>query len=252
MIAGVGLHSAKACQVRFHRADERQPICFYRQGTYIPAIFGQVVDTQRSTSLCAQDVRVATVEHLLAALHMLGWWRGLVIELSAEELPILDGSAAPWLEPLSALGTPPPAPEPFTAQGPCEITLGESRISLNPGPISLSVGIAFDHPAIGEQHWYGTPQDFPSLAAARTFGFVRDLPSLHARGLAGAAGLNNAIVFDNEGPLQRLRFPDEPVRHKALDALGDLFLLGSPIQAALSIWRGSHSAHYHFLQQLAP
>ncbi|MDQ3396379.1 MAG: UDP-3-O-acyl-N-acetylglucosamine deacetylase, partial [Deinococcota bacterium] len=96
----------------------------------------------------------------------------------------------------------------------------------------------------------GSDEDFPALATARTFGFLGELGALRARGLASAASLDNALVFTGEGSLTPLRFADEPVRHKALDALGDLFLLGRPLHATISIARGSHKIHSHVMRDM--
>ena len=107
MIEGTTLHSGVTSKVRLHR--DEGAIRFLQNGTYIPASLSNVVATQRSTTLGCEGAKVALVEHLLAALHVRGWWRDLVIEVSADELPILDGSAAPWLEAVDSLGSTSPA-----------------------------------------------------------------------------------------------------------------------------------------------
>jgi UDP-3-O-[3-hydroxymyristoyl] N-acetylglucosamine deacetylase len=112
------------------------------------------------------------------------------------------------------------------------------------------VEIAFDHPAIGRQEWVGRPDTWPDLLAARTFGFAHEQQVLHATGRARGASDANAIVFDDDAPRVPLRFPDEPARHKALDALGDLYLLGRPFAGRLEIWRGGHALHYDLVTAL--
>ena len=251
MISGVGLHSGAPCRVRFHPSEGG--VRFRRGGREISARLESVTNTSRCTTLGEGSARVGTVEHLLAALYVRGWWRGLVIEASADELPILDGSAAPWLPLIDALGPPPPPPQGLEVKKPFSLSLGEkgdAQFTLTPGPPCLSVRIHFAHPAVGRQHWRGTPKDYETLLPARTFGFLSEVEALRARGLATAAGLENAIVFGDEASLQPLRSPDEPVRHKALDWLGDAFLLGRPLLGSLAVVRGSHGAHVTFLRAL--
>ena len=243
------LHSGVLSEVRLHRAEGA--VRFLRNGTYVPASLSNVTATQRSTTLGCNSAQVTLVEHLLAALHVRGWWRGLVIEVSADELPILDGSAAPWLEVVDSLGSPPPSPEALVVTQRVGLELDQTHLQLRPGAPSLSVGIDFEHPSIGRQHWRGIPKSYAEVLDARTFGFLKDLEMLREKGLATHVTAENAIVFDNTGPLTPLRSADEPVRHKALDALGDLFLLGRPLTGRLAITRGSHHSHVVFARLLA-
>ena len=244
----MGLHSGAFCRVHLHLSEGG--VRFRRGGGEVLAKLEHVTDTQRCTTLGGGSARVGMVEHLLAALHVRGWWRGLVIEASADELPILDGSAAPWLPLIDELGPPPPPPQGLRVEKPFSLSLGETRLTITPGPPSLSVRIHFPHPAVGRQHWRGAPATYDALLPARTFGFLSELQALRALGLATAAGPENAIVFGDEASLQPLRSPDEPVRHKALDWLGDSFLLGRPLLGALEVVRGSHGAHVAFLRAL--
>lgn len=248
MISGTGLHTGLPSQVRLH-PDEGE-VRFRRGKQDIPARLDYVVNTRRATSLGTNDTQVVMVEHLLAALYVQGWWRNLVIEVSSDEIPILDGSAMPWLEALSALGEPAGTPQALSVNAPFSYQRGKSSLTIKPGASSLCNEIAFEHPAIGEQCWCGTPEHYSELLAARTFGFFEDLQTLRAAGLATAAALENVIVFASEGPVQALRYPDEPVRHKALDVLGDLFLLGAPLAGQLVVHRGSHEAHIAFARAL--
>ncbi len=248
MISGYGLHTGAPSWVHLHPADG--DVRFRRGQQEIPARLEFVTDTTRSTTLARGGYQVLTVEHLLAALHVRGWWRGLVIEVSADEVPILDGSAAPWLGLIDALGPPPPAPGGYYVSEAFTLRQGEAHCRVSPGAPSLCAEISFDHPAIGKQRWCGAPDSFETLLPARTFGFLSELESLRERGLATAASLDNAVVFGDDGPLTPLRVPDEPVRHKALDALGDFFLLGRPLLGRLEVIRGSHEAHLHFARTL--
>lgn len=250
MISGYGLHSGAACKVWLHR--EPGGVRFKRGETVIPARLASVVATPRCTVLGAKGTRIALVEHLLAALHVRGWWADVLIEVTGEELPILDGSAAGWLDALEALGAPPSQPAGFSLNQPLIYQQNGTRIRAEPAPTSLSVEVAYDHPLIGKQQWTGAPRSYEQLLDARTFGFVAEVEALRAQGLATRAGLENVIVFSDTGSLNPLRYADEPVRHKALDALGDFFLLGQPLNAQLSVTRGSHHAHVGFMKQLLP
>jgi len=248
VISGYGLHTGAPSWVHLHPAEG--PVRFRRGKEEIPARLEFVTDTRRSTTLARGGYQVATVEHLLAALSVRGWWRGLVIEVSADEVPILDGSAAPWLGLIDALGAPPPPPPGYVVSETFTLQAGESRCRVTPGSTHLCAEIHFEHPAIGAQRWCGPPESFETLLSARTFGFLSELEALRARGLATAASLENAVVFGDEGPLAPLRALDEPVRHKALDALGDFYLLGRPLLGGLEVVRGSHGAHTHFARTM--
>jgi len=245
----VGVHSGDRCRVSLHR--EEGPVRFLRRGTVIPARLDAVVDSRRATTLGADGERVAMVEHLLAALALRGYWSGVTIEVSGIELPILDGSARDWYALAGELPEPPPAPAPLRPERALELHLGEARAELRPGPAELCYGISFDHPAIREQRWCGGPERYAEVVDARTFGFLAELESLTSQGFASGANLGNAIVFGEEGPLVPLRAEDEPVRHKALDALGDLFLLARPLAAHVAFWRGSHALHVALMRALA-
>lgn len=239
---------------------EPGPLRFRVGGTTVVADVAHVVDTQRCTVLGADGARVAVVEHLLAACHALAFWSGLLIEVDGDELPILDGSAAPWREALAVLGPPPPVPTPWPVSRDVRWRSGgnavESEVDIVPGEALLEVSIDFAHPAIGRQRWLGRRADYPSLLSARTFGFARELAALQARGLAEGARPGSGILFTDEGTSGPLRTPDEPVRHKALDAIGDLTLLGRPLGGRVRIHRGSHRAHIdamrHFLATHPP
>ena len=248
MVEGRALHSGVFCQVRCH-VDEG-PVRFVRNGTSIEASLDNVTGTERCTTLSSNGESVALVEHLLAALHVRGWWRGLVVEASEIELPILDGSSAPWLPEVDALGPPPAPPAPLKVTEAVGLETRGSRLSVSPGEPALHVEVDYDHPAIGVQSWQGKPENYAELLDARTFGFLRDLENLRRAGLVAHATLENAIVYAEAGPLARLRSADEPVRHKALDLLGDMFLLGRPLHGSLYAVKGSHSSHVAFARRL--
>ncbi len=190
------------------------------------------------------------MEHLLAALYLKGWWQDLSIEVSNWELPVLDGSAAEWLPLLDALSTPPPPPAALELSAPVVVQEGKGSASVQPGPAGLDVTILFDHPGIGMQRWRGGPDDYHELADARTFGFLSDLEDLHRSGLALGAGLDNCLVFGPETTVNPQRFELEPVKHKALDALGDLYLLGRPVAGLVRTACGSHRLHAKLVAEI--
>lgn len=247
-VEGVGVHSGKRCRVTLHRVDG--PVRFRRNGRDIPATVDAVVDSHRATTLGAAGERIAVVEHLLAALAVRGFWTGVLVEATAPELPILDGSARDWFALVGELLPPPPMPASLRPDAGLSVQRDAASAKLVPGAAELCCGIAFEHPAIGVQHWCGGPERFSELIEARTFGLLSEAGALAAQGLAAGVSLENAIVFSEKGPLVPLRSPDEPVRHKALDAVGDLFLLGRPLDARVSFWRGSHTLHLAFMREL--
>jgi UDP-3-O-[3-hydroxymyristoyl] N-acetylglucosamine deacetylase len=248
VVRGVGVHTGATATVRLHRVDG--PLCFRTGAALVPADLEHVVATPRCTVLGRDGTTIATVEHLLAALVVGGFWSGVTIELEGPELPILDGSAAPWAEAVAALGPHPDPPAPLVLDRPLQHADGATRCSATPGTAELEVSIDFDHPAIGAQTWIGTPARYGELLAARTFALEEDLHEARARGFARGAAKGRGIVFGAQGPDEPLRSADEPVRHKALDAVGDLALLGRPVAARLRIERGSHGAHVSFMRRL--
>lgn len=241
-VTGTAIHSGATCRVSLHR--EPGPIRFLRSGAVVPADLEHVVGAKRATSLGADGATVHLVEHLLAALRIAGFHSGVLIETSADELPILDGSAAPWAEAVAELGAPPAAPAPILVRSESRVRVGDATATVLPGAERLSYAIRFDHPAIGAQAWDGGPEEYAELLAARTFGFARDWEALKAAGLALGASEEHAIVFAMAGPTRPLRHALEPVRHKALDAVGDLALLGRPVAGRILIDRGSHALHH--------
>lgn len=242
----MGIHSGKTCRVRLHR--EEGPIRFRRGKAEIPALLSAVSSTDRCVVLAQGGAKVAVVEHLLAALNISGFWSGVVVEVEGEELPILDGSALPWQEEIAPLGEAPPAPLALIPQR--GVTLEGGLVEVAPGKPRLEVNVDYPHPAIGRQQWTGGPDLWPQLLDARTFGFLEEFETLRSLGLALGANTENAIVFDDSGPIEPLRHADEPVRHKALDLLGDLALLGRPLHAAVRVDCGSHRVHVDLMHQL--
>lgn len=221
-----------------------------------------VCDASYATSLadrCRPEARVSTVEHLLAALASAGV-DDARIELDGAEVPVLDGSAAGFAAAIAKAGlraSDVPRNE-IVVTEPIRIEDGDRRICADPhGAFAIDVRIDFEHPAIGSQQiacdavnaaWFAA-----ELAPARTFGFLADATALRAAGRAGGASLENTVVFDDTSVVnpEGLRFPDEPVRHKALDLLGDLALLGAPLRGRVRVERGGHALHHRLVAALA-
>lgn len=247
VVRGVGIHGGRTATVRLFRSDG--PVRFVRSGRSLRPTVDTVVSTKGATTLGSDGIRIAVVEHLLGALHVRGIWSELTIEVDGDELPILDGSAAPWADALSMLGRFPPAPSCLAAEADVHDARGGAA-RLQAGERSLDATIEFDHPAIGRQHWSGGPDRWDELLSARTFGFAADAAALRAAGLARGASNENAIVFDDHAASAPLRFDDEPVRHKALDALGDLYLLGRPFAGRLRVERAGHDLHRRLVRAL--
>ncbi len=217
---------------------------------------GQVSDTRLCTALLLGSRRLATVEHLLAALAGTGVTQAEIL-VSGEEIPLLDGSALPWVEALAEAGlralTSPSAG--LELEGPVTVSHGSSFATALPyAGLRLGAAIEFTDAAIGRQLFSLelTPRTFvDEIAPARTFGLRSQVDQLRAAGLIRGGGLENALVCDGETWLNPpLRFAEEPVRHKILDLLGDLALVGLP-RAQVFAYRGSHGLHTSLAAALA-
>jgi UDP-3-O-[3-hydroxymyristoyl] N-acetylglucosamine deacetylase len=237
--------------VVLHPADQASGIVFRHlpSGVEIPALAGFVGDCSLATTLVRDGIVLQTVEHLLSALEGLGIDH-LRVDLTGEELPILDGSAAPWVQAIQAAGLRPMAmgSRSLRILHPVEVRRGDKWMRVSPYP-GLRVGytIDFDHPAIGRQsrELTITPEKYVrELGSARTFCLEQDIEFMRSRGLALGGSLENAVVFSPSGPLNdSLRYEDEAVRHKILDLLGDLKLLGAPLEGLVEAHRAGHALH---------
>lgn len=238
-------------------APEDTGIVFHRtdSGVEIPALASQVSSVELATTLGKDDVTISTVEHLLAAIRMCDL-DNLRIDLDGPEVPILDGSALPFLRLLEAAGVRwQQAPRRILAvTAPVAVELGGKTIRISPYPgFRVGYRIDFPHPAIGCQQLDMTidGESFArELAPARTFAQEADVARLRERGLGRGGDIDNCVVFETAGPNTPLRFPDEPVRHKALDAVGDLALAGAPIWGYVEVERGGHQMHFALLEAL--
>ena len=249
-LEGIGLHLGAACQLAFRPAPAGTGIVFHRTdlpGTpTIPALAEHAVLTDRRTQLGEGAIAVHTVEHVLAAVAGCGI-DDLEIHLDANEPPIMDGSAAPFVEALLGAGIMEHAGEVqyITLRNPLRLTDGDSIYEVHPSPeLELNVTIDFPHATIGRQQGsYRVTRDsfVKELASARTFGFVHEVESLRSMGLIKGASLDNAVVLDENGVVgTELRWGDEFVRHKALDCVGDLALAGGRVRARITATRPSH------------
>lgn len=250
-VEGIGLHTGVHARLRVCPAPAYTGLLFRRvdlDGFEIPASPQYVAHVSYATALVRAGVMVATVEHLLAALYACGV-DNAIIELDALEVPILDGSAAPFVELLARAGRRTlDAPRQYLrVRKPIRVGDGQKHITLTPDTcFRLSCTIEFMHPMIGRQHQelIVTEETFvEELAPARTFGFLEDVEKLRQMGLIRGGSLQNAVVLTRDGLLnpEGLRFPDEFVRHKMVDLLGDLALLGRPLLARVEAWRPGHA-----------
>ena len=250
VLEGIGLHLGVVCRVTFQPARSRQGIVFRRTDVAghprIRAHVSEVSGSDRHTRLGKGESAVHTVEHVLAAVTGMGI-DDLTIEMDAPEPPILDGSAAPFLAAFreAGLATVDGEPEFLHLSEPVRIIDGSSVYEAYPSEkLELDVTIEFPHPMIGRQSrcFTVTADSFATeLSAARTFGFVHEVDELRAKGLIKGASLSNAVVMDDTDVLSGdLRWPDEFVRHKALDCVGDLTLAGARVRARIVAVKPSH------------
>jgi len=257
-VTGHGLHSNQPCKVTIHPVEQLSGIRFLHgpSGIEIPAKADLVGDLSLATTLSKDGLRFGTVEHLLAALSGLEIDHAL-IEVDSEELPILDGSAAPWVEALLAAGTRalPGSRRFIKVLHPVEVS-GQGkwmRVSPHAG-LRIRYTIDFDHPAIGRQSRELSldPEKFRrELSPARTFCMDRDIEFMRSRGLGLGGSLENAVVFSAQGPLnETLRYEDEAVRHKMLDLVGDLALLGAPLLGFIEAHAAGHALHVALVKAL--
>ena len=250
MREGYGVHSGTPSGCRLHPAPSGTGLIFQIGTQLLPALFRHVHASQQRTVLsdAAGNACVATIEHLLSACYGMGV-DDLRIEVWGGELPILDGSASPWCAALLEAGLCAQAGERAVLRVPEVIEIGDARswARLVPGSgLVLDLTVDFPDPAIGVQHvhWVHDPDAFVrEIAPARTFGNLGDLDRLRTAGLGHGASLENTIAFDRGRVInpEGLRFADEPVRHKALDVLGDLALLGTPLEGHLCMMRPGHA-----------
>ena len=260
-ISGIGLHTGQRINMTLRPAEAGTGIVFHRKigerTVTIEATSANVVDTQMATVIGKGDVRVSTVEHLLSALAAYGV-DNLHIDIDGPEVPIMDGSAAPFASIIEEAGQRRhhESRKFLAIRKPVSVIDGEKRVSIIPSRFfRITFDIAFQHPCIALQQRsvkVSSSVFRRDLAPARTFGFLRDVENLKAAGLARGGSLENAIVVDDERILnpEGLRFQDEFVRHKILDAIGDLSLIGYPILGHVRAFKAGHDINHQLVEKL--
>lgn len=261
--AGVGLHTGERVYLTVRPAPANTGIVFCRTDlnpvVELPATALNVGETTMSSTLVCGDVKVSTVEHLLSAMAGLGV-DNAVIELSAPEVPIMDGSAGPFVFLIQAAGI-------IEQDAPKKLVRIKERVEVRDGDkvaafepydgFKVSFTIEFDHPVFTEDTKQAsidlsTTAYVKEVARARTFGFMRDIEYLRSKNLALGGSVENAIVVDDEGILntEGLRYTDEFVRHKMLDAIGDLYLLGHSIIGEFQGYKSGHGLNNRLVREL--
>ena len=257
--AGIGLHSGKRVSLSIRPAPAWAGIRFRRAdlgGLEVPATVQHVGGINYATGLSRDAVHIDTVEHLLSALVSLGI-DNVLVELNSPEVPIMDGSAAPFVYLIHEAGvkTQSGARKYLKVLRPITMTRGDKRIALYPSDhFKVTYSIAYDHPLLRQQSRTIRVTEavfIDDIAPARTFTFLKEVEQLRQHGLALGGSLENAVVIGETGVLNSaLRFADEFVRHKILDAIGDLALLGHPVIGHLVAHRGGHGLHTAFAAQV--
>jgi UDP-3-O-[3-hydroxymyristoyl] N-acetylglucosamine deacetylase len=264
---GVGLHSGQRVELTLRPAAPNTGIVFRRvdlpEPVEIPVNALAVTDTRLASTISNGGAKVHTIEHLMSACAGLGI-DNLMVDITAEEVPILDGSSASFVYLLQSAGIETQGvPKRFIrVLKPVEVREGEgsqvkwARLDPHHG-FTLSFEIEFNHPAVnstGQRVSFdmGTGRYAREIARARTFGFTRDVEAMRSHGLAMGGGLDNAIVMDDVKVLNAdgLRYHDEFVKHKILDAIGDLYVVGRPLLAAYSAYRSGHALNNQLLRAL--
>ena len=258
-ITGIGLHSGIYTRVELRPAHAGSGITFVRadlHGLRIPALQASTTALDYATTVGKDDVSVGTVEHLLSAIMACGI-TDVDVHIDGPEVPIVDGSALPFMHLIDAAGVRALGAEipVLRIKQPIEVVDGEKSIRIAPANrLVLKYKIDFDHPVIGKEAFhfdFGHDDFLRKIAPARTFGFMRDVEKMRAAGLARGGSVENCIVLDDRGVVSGpLRFRDEFVRHKILDLVGDLALIGRPIVGEITAHRAGHALHSRFIEKV--
>lgn len=259
-IKGIGLHTGRKCKATLLPADAGTGVKFVRVDLPGKPVFQatveNVVDVIRGTTLGIGDARVYTIEHILSALNGLGI-DNLTVEMDDNEPPVLDGSATGFVDAIKSVGIvyQEALKNFFTVSSPLEYSSHQTKIRIEPSDhFEIELTVDYNHPMIKNQTLtFLRGDDYEKeIAPARTFCFDYEIEALRKNGLAKGGSLDNAIVVgpDNIYNPGTLRFHNEFVRHKILDLMGDLMLLGSPIKAKIIATRCGHGHNVKFLKQL--
>lgn len=249
-IVGIGLHKAVPVKMKLEPLDSNMGIVFYRvdEGVTIPLKIENVVDTKMATVIGKNEVVVSTIEHLLSAIYAYGI-DNLRVVIDNDEVPVLDGSSSGYCMLIEEAGIKEleASKKAIKIKKDIEVTTDDGkRVALKPSNhIIYDFSIDFDHPVIGEQKFrfdYSIDEYKENISRARTFGFLHEVQYLRSQGLAQGGSLENAIVLDQSKVLnpEGLRYSDEFVRHKILDAIGDMALLGYTLVGEYDAHAGSH------------
>jgi UDP-3-O-[3-hydroxymyristoyl] N-acetylglucosamine deacetylase/3-hydroxyacyl-[acyl-carrier-protein] dehydratase len=259
--SGIGLHTGNLTTITFKPAAPDTGIRYRRvdlpNQPSVPADLDHVLDTSYGTTIGTKEVQVHTIEHVMAAIAALGI-DNLEIDIDANETPVGDGSALPFMETLRKAGLVTQDADRRYIDLDQSLYYKEDDVTLSVLPsdeFRVTMTIAFDHVAIGTQYasYSITPETFETeIAPARTFGFLSEAKQLRDAGLIKGVSLENAIAFDDASILnENLRFPDECVRHKILDLVGDMYLLGRPLRGHVIAVKSGHATHVKLSQEIA-
>lgn len=258
-IGGIGLHTGQNCSIKLMPAPRDSGIVFYRRDrdVFIKADLNAVSDTAFATTLGSNGTRIKTVEHILAALSGLGI-DNLLIEVTGSEIPILDGSSAGFVDLILSAGIAKQAEKMphLKILKPVLFKEGNAEICALPYDGTLiTYQMLYNHHLLGHQKMsirLSEENFIKELASARTFGFLKDVESMRANGLAKGGSLDNAIILNEDGVINKtgLRFQDEFIRHKVLDFIGDLSLIGLPVYGHIHAVRTGHTTNIKFAKKL--
>ena len=257
--AGIGLHCGARVEMRLRPAPPDTGIVFRRldqNGVKIPARQENLSRSNLATTLSVDGISISTVEHLLAAASGLGV-DNLIVEVDGPEVPAMDGSAAPFIYLMHEAGLKhqQAARQFIKILEPIRVDTDDKFVAVYPADhFKISYTISFEHPLIGEQRqtFVINSRCFTEhIAPARTFGFLKEVETLRQNGLALGGSMDNAVVIgDNSILNNKLRFQDEFVRHKILDAIGDLMLLGAPLLGHVVAYRAGHAMHTSLVEAI--
>ena len=260
--SGIGLHTGKDIHMNLLPAEANTGIRFIRtdleEKNFIPAFMNRVVDTTMATTISEGDVSVATTEHLLAAINGLAI-DNILVEIDGPEIPIMDGSAFPFVSLLQTAGIKQQKSYRRLVKITQEISFreGDRYISIYPyDGFKVTAEINFEHDSVRRQVYslsVSTEKFIAEISKARTFGFLDDVKKLQQNGLALGASLDNAVGMDDNGILNKegLRYVNEFVRHKIMDIIGDMTLLGCPILGHIVAYKSGHSQHLKLMEKIA-
>lgn len=260
--SGTGLHTGHTIYMTMHPAAPDTGIVFRRtdiQGVdgVIPALYNNVTETQLGTVISNQSgAKVSTIEHLMSAIWALGI-DNMYIEINGPEVPIMDGSAEPFLFLFDCAGIEEQnkARKLIEILKPVTVEAGDKKVTISPDKdFSVNFGIEFEHKAIGQQEFnFANKETFrKDIGAARTFGFEHEVEALRKIGLARGGSLENAVVVGKEGVINKegLRYKDEFVRHKVLDCLGDVYLAGGHLVGRIDAFKSGHDLNNKLLREV--